>query len=52
MNPALQKADTLSAAPKVLLVFVGDVLQHVWKTREAGIALGYRFLLLSLFFRA
>ena len=26
MNPALQRADTLSAAQKVLLAFLGDVL--------------------------
>ena len=51
MNPALQKADALLAALKLLLVFVGNVL-YICKTREAGVALGYRLLRLLPFSRA
>ena len=51
MNPALQKADALLAALKLLLVFVGNVL-YICKTQEAGVALGYRLLRLLPLSRA
>ena len=49
MNQALQRTDAVLAAPKVLLVFDGDVLYYVCKTREAGVALSYRFVRLLRF---
>ena len=51
MNLALQKADALLAAQRLLLVFVGNVL-YTCKTREAGVVLGYRLLRLLPLSRA